>query len=276
LYNLNIVGFTLTSGNVGIDDVTRNIKTVQDFMKTDIKMYKGEEYINPDIEVATYAHGKHGLGNAVYPESSRKEEDMRAEDFLIEASKEYNDLSIICFGSLTNIANAIKKDPEFSSRINKIYIMGLSYEPDVNKKPYLEFNVSVNPEAAKLVFNTKFKEMNVITHEAALKVIISKEYIDSLKDSDKLLSNFVYQLAEKYIEFNISHYDIHGLSMPDPLTIASVIDPSVVKYTKASVDIVTEGDRKGESIIKMNEGDINIVSAIDVNKFKRMFENVFN
>lgn len=276
LYKLDIIGFTLTSGNVRMNDVTRNIKIIQDFMNTDIKMYKGEEYIDPDVEIATYAHGKYGLGHIVYPESRRGLEDKSAEDFLIEASKENEELTIICLGALTNIANAIKKDPEFPKRIKKLYIMGLSHEPDENKEKYLEFNVRVNPDAAKLVFESDFSEINVITHEAALKVIVPKKYIDTLKDSDKILSNFVYQLASKYIEFNIEHYGIEGLSMPDPLTIASVIDPSVVRYTKADVEIITEGDRKSESILKMNQGKINVITAIDVEKFIDMFKAVFN
>lgn len=276
LYKLDIIGFTLTSGNVKMTDVSRNIKIIQDFMNTDIKMYKGEEYIDPDVEIATYAHGKYGLGHVVYPESRRTIEEKSAEDFLIEASKENEDLTIVCLGALTNIANAIKKDPEFPKRVKKLYIMGLSHEPDINKEKYLEFNVRVNPEAAKLVFESDFNEINVITHEAALKVIVPKEYIDTLKDSDKILSNFVYQLASKYIEFNIEHYGIYGLSMPDPLTIAAVIDPSVVRYTKANVEIITEGDRKSESILKMNEGNINVITAIDVEKFIDMFKAVFN
>lgn len=276
LYKLDIIGFTLTSGNVQMKDVSRNIKIIQDFMNTDIKMYKGEEYIDPDVEIATYAHGKYGLGHVVYPESRRHIEDKSAEDFLIEASKENDELTIICLGALTNVANAIKKDPDFPKRVKKLYIMGLSHEPDEAKEKYLEFNVRVNPDAAKLVFESDFEEINVITHEAALKVIIPKDYIDTLKDSDKILSNFVYQLASKYIEFNIEHYGIYGLSMPDPLTISAVIDPSVVRYTKASVEIITEGERKSESILKMREGNINVITAIDVEKFTEMFKKVFN
>lgn len=274
LYKIDVIGYTLVGGNVSLDSVENNMKTIQDFMQTNIKMYRGKESEDIKYKVATYAHGKHGLGNSVYPISNRKIEDMSAEDFLIEASKQYKDnLTIVCFGALTNIANAIKKDKEFSKRVKHIVIMGASYNP--NDKPYLEFNISVNPAAAKLVFNTPFEDMRVISHEAAIDTVISKEYIDTLRSSDSLLSNFVYQISEKYIEFNQEHYNINGITVPDPLTIAAIINPDVIKFEKAKVDVIDEGERKGESIVVLGEGNINFSVKTDNKLFKEMFKKVF-
>jgi len=276
LYKLDVIGYTLVGGNVSLDSVENNIKTIQDFMQTDVKMYRGKESKNIKYEVATYAHGKYGLGNAVYPISNKKIEDISAEDFLIKASKKYKDnLTIVCFGALTNVANAIRKDKNFAKRVKHIVIMGASYNPEA-KKPYLEFNISVNPSAAKLVFNTPFEDMKVISHEAAIDTIISKKYIDTLKTSDKLLSNFIYQISEKYIEFNQKHYNINGITVPDPLTIASIINPDVIKFEKASVDVIDKGERKGESVVTIGEGNINFSTKTNNKIFKQMFKDVFN
>jgi len=276
LYKLDIIGFTLVGGNVSLDSVENNIKTIQDFMQTDIKMYRGQESKKIKYEVATYAHGKYGLGNSVYPISNRKIEDISAEDFLIDASKKYGDnLTIVCFGALTNIANAIKKDKDFPKRVKNIVIMGASYDPNA-KEPYLEFNISVNPSAAKLVFNTPFENMKVISHEAAINTVISKRYIDTLRVSDKLLSNFIYQISEKYIEFNQKHYNINGITVPDPLTIASIINPDVIKFEKAKVDVIDRGERKGESVVTLGEGNINFSVKTNNQLFKKIFKDVFN
>lgn len=275
LYKLDIIGFTLVGGNVSLDNVERNIKTIQDFMGSNIKMYRGKENPNQECEGASFAHGKYGLGNAVYPISNRKVEKMSAEDFMIEASKEYGDnLTILCFGSLTNVANAIKKDKKFAKRLKHLVIMGTSYNPDA-KNPYLEFNVFVDSTSAKLVFETPFEDIKVISHEAAIDTVISKEYIDTLKDSDNLLSNFIYQISEKYIEFNQEKYGINGISVPDPLTVASIINPEVVEFTKAKVEIIDEGDRKSESIVTLGKGNVNFSTKVNFELFEMMFKAVF-
>ena len=278
LNKLDIVGFTVTCGNVTLKNAVRNLKTIEDFLESDIKIYVGEQYIEGGEEnIACFAHGKYGLGNAVYPNSRREVEDKKADDFLIEASKEYKDnLTIICLGSLTNVANAIKKDPDFASRVSQIFIMGASYDPTRVEDPYIEFNIKTNPMAAKIVFEADFKDIRVITHEAAILTIIPSEYINTLKDSTSLVSNFVYQISEKYLEFNLEDYNIDGLTMPDPLTVAAVINPEVAKYVKCNVNIITDGERKGETVIKLNEGNINIISGVNLRLFSELFKETFN
>lgn len=278
LNKLDIIGITLCSGNVTLKNAERNLKTILDFLECDTKIYLGDEYIEGGIKnVADFAHGKFGLGKYVYPNSTRKVEEKKAEDYLIEASKLYQDnLSIICLGSLTNIAKVVEKDSDFASRIKTIYIMGTSYDPTRIEDPYIEFNVKVNPKAAKKVFEANFKDIKIITHEAAILTKIPREYINTLENSDFLTSNFVYQISEKYMEFNKTTYNIDGITMPDPLTVACAIEPNVAKYVKCNVDIIEQGDRKGESVITLNEGNVNIIAGVNLDLFTKLFKQTFH
>lgn len=275
---LDIIGFTLASGNIPLEKSEKNLKVIQDFLGSNIKMYKGTFENKCNHETAEYAHGKDGLGYAVFPDNNkRKFEKMAAEDFIIKSSKKYkDDLTIICFGPLTNLANAIKKDKNLASRIKHVLIMGTTYNPEENK-PYPEFNVNVDPESAKLVFNTPFEDIRVVTHEIGVKSFIEKDYVLNLRNSDKLISRFIGLISGKYIEFSYDHYGTIGLGTPDPTTIASIIDSEIIKFEPCNIEIISEGNNKGECHVTLTDkSNIMISTDFDLGKFRKVFKDTFN
>lgn len=278
LNNLDIIGFTLASGNIPAYKSEKNLKVIQDFLGSNIKMYKGSFENKCNHETAEYAHGKDGLGYAVFPDNNkRKFKKMTAEDFIIKSSKKYkDDLAIICFGPLTNLANAIKKDKKLASRIKHVLIMGTTYNPD-EKEPYLEFNVNVDPLSAKVVFETPFEDIKVVTHEIGVKSFMEKDYVLNLRNSDKLISRFIGLISEKYIEFSYDHYGTIGLGTPDPTTIASIIDPKIIKFEPCNVEIIHEGDKKGECHVTLTDkSNIMVSTDFDLERFRKVFKDTFN
>jgi len=274
---LNVIGFTLASGNIPLEKSINNLKVIEDFMETNIPIYQGS-IINDSRETAEFAHGKDGLGYAVFPKNERRRvEKMSAEDFIIKASKKYpNDLMLVCLGPLTNLANAIRIDPTLPQRLKKIVVMSATYNPD-SKIPYKEFNILVDPNAAKLVYNSNFHEIKAITHEIGVKSFIEKDYVRNLRNSDDLISRFVGEISEKYMEFSFDHYQTIGLGTPDPTTIASIIDPSIVSFEPFDIEIITDGEKRGESYVTPNPNShIYISTDFDLEKFRELFKKTFN
>ena len=271
--NLDIIGFTLATGNVETKKSEKNLMVIQDFLGTNIKMYRGSVENQANTEKAEYAHGKDGLGYTVFPNlSSRKFEKKKAEDFIIKASKKYKDnLTLICFGPLTNLATAIKKDKNLYKRLKNIVIMSVA-----TTKDYPEFNLNVDPISADVVFRTPFSNINIITHEIGIKSFIEKEYIQSLKNSEDLVSRFVSDISEKYMEFSYEHYGTIGLGTPDPTTIASVIDPSIIKYMPCNIEIVINNVGVATCNIEEKENsNIHISTDFDLERFRTLFKNTF-
>ncbi len=276
--NLDIIGFTLASGNIPTYKSEKNLKVIQDFLNSNIKMYKGSFENKCDHKTAEYAHGIDGLGYAVFPDNNkRKFEKLKAEDFIIKSSKKYkDDLTIVCFGPLTNLANAIRKDKNLAKRLKHVLIMGTTYNPE-STSAYLEFNVNVDPSSARVVFDAPFDDIKVVTHEIGVRSFVEKEYVENLKNSDKLLSRFVGLISEKYIEFSYDNYGTIGLGTPDPTTMASLIDPNIIKFEPCQVEIVSEGSKKGECHIKLTDKSNIMVSVdFDLEKFRDVFKKTFN
>ncbi len=274
LSKLDIIGFTLTEGNIELKHSENNLKIIEDLLESDIKIYKSENPKLSTFNFAFHAHGKNGLGDVITDQSPRQTEKMSAEEFIINSSKKYEDnLTIVCFGPLTNLANAIKKDPEITKRITRVVIMGTSYNPKA-KEPYHEFNLKVDPVSAEIVLNSKLKDILIITHETGIKTYIEKEYIESLEYSENKISRFLNKIAKTYMDFSYQNYNVNGLTAPDPVTIASVINPKIVTFEPCKIKVNLE-DKGVSEINLVDESNIKISTDVNLKEFQKLFKNIF-
>lgn len=272
LNNLDIIGFTLATGNISINNAENNLKVIQEVLKSNIKMYKGLIKNDCNTQTAEYAHGKDGLGNIFRTSKKFEFESKSAEDFIIESANMYNDnLTVICLGPLTNLASALDKDPSLAKKVKNVVIMGATYCENVDI-PYKEFNVSIDPLAAKKVFDAPFENIKIITHEIGVKSFIEKEYIDSLRTSKNEVSNFVYQISQKYMAFSYEHYKTIGLGTPDPTTIASVLDKNLITFKPCTIFI-----KDSLSYINLTEkSNIYVSTDLNINLFREIFKKTFH
>lgn len=271
LNNLDIIGFTVATGNIEEKKAMNNLRTIQNLLGTKIKMFTGS-IKNASKKTAEFAHGKDGLGNIFYPILDTKFEEESAEDFIIKAAKKYKkNLTIICLGPLTNIATALKKEPKIAKKISKIIVMGTAYNPN-DEIPYAEFNIRTDPTSANLVLNSPFREIKLITHEIGVKSYIEKDYINSLKNSQNIISNFIYKISQKYMQFSYDHYKVNGLCSPDPTTIASLIDKKLIEFKPCKIEI--KGNLTYINIV--NKSNIYVSVDLDVNKMRDLFKKTFN
>lgn len=277
LNNLDIIGFTLADGNIRLEHSLNNIKVIEDFLEADIPIYKSSERNPFKNRTAEYAHGVRGLGYTVYPNNKRKTEKQSAENFIIKASKKYRDnLTIVCFGALTNLANAIRKDPKITKRIKHVVIMGSSFDEDLDEL-YKEFNFGVDPQAAKVVLESEFEDIKIITHEFGVQALIDDKYIKSLEHSDNLVSQFLASITRKYIDFGKEKYKVVGMVCPDPITMASIIDPSIIEFEPCKVQVYISEQKRGTCNIQLvEESNIKISYQLDLKKYTKLFKDTFN
>lgn len=270
---LDVIGFTISDGNMPVSQCENNLMIIEDFLETNIPIFKCKKEKKRHNKTAEFAHGLDGLGYAVFPkQKTRRTEKMTAERFISKACKHHkDDIGIICLGSLTNLASAIKKDPSIVGKVKKLIIMGASYNPRA-KKPYLEYNIKLDIPSAQFVLSKPFKDVEIITHEIGVKAFMEKDEIVNLRDSKDLISRFIALISQKRIEFCMKHYGTEGLDMPDPATIASVINQDIIKYKRADVTITNEG----ETQVVLNENsNIKIAHELDIEKLRTLFRRTF-
>ncbi len=153
-----VVGVTTVSGNASLAAVTRNALGLSELMNGQVPVHAGAPGPlvfpkNGSPPHATHVHGENGLSGVLLPAPTRAVASSDAVAFLLEASRREPDLWLVAIGPLTNVAQAIRQDAGFVSRLAGISIMGGSTRGG-NVTAAAEFNIWADPEAADEVFSS--------------------------------------------------------------------------------------------------------------------------
>ena len=212
-------------------------------------------------------------GKYIFPQWSESMRPFEVEekssiDFIIEQVHKYpHEVTIICIGPLTNMATAINKDPSIIPLIKEIRIMGGGYEID---RP--EWNIYCDPEAAHVVYNAGVNKMTAIGCDITMKTALSPEDVELLKNSQSKSIHLVYHAMKKWF----TYYEYKTPVMHDPLTVASLIDPTVINVEEMKMD-VNITDKRGYTYVNPDSNNhIDIAVAVDKNKFFKIFKETLN
>lgn len=152
----DIAAVLCTAGNVPVDQVTANtLAWLEVCGRPDIEVVTGSQVpLVAPLMTTEDTHGPHGVGHAVLPAASRAASSRTAAEAWIDLTRERpGELTGLVTGPLTNLALAVRLDPGVVSRLHRLVIMGGCFNHPGNTTPTSEWNVAVDPEAAKVVFD---------------------------------------------------------------------------------------------------------------------------
>ena len=248
---LDVTAITTVNGNVGVDQVTENVFRILDVAgRSDIPVYKGNgKPLMRENDNCEEFHGDDGLGNLGFKEVPGTVKKESAVDFLIrKVREEKGEITLVPIGPLTNIAQAVQKDPEFARNVKEVVIMG-GAEHGGNMSPCAEFNFWTDPEAAKIVFQAGFERVTMVGLDATSYVFLSPTLRELLYLINTPVSRFIHKITRVYAD---GHWEIEkklGCELCDVLTIAYLLDRNVVEKVDAFVDVETSGLCDGMSVV---------------------------
>lgn len=152
----DIAAVLCTAGNVPVDQVTANTLAVLDMCgRTDIEVAAGAQVpLVAPLMTTEDTHGPLGVGYAEFPATLRAPSSRSAAEAWGELTREYpGELTGLVTGPMTNLALAVRMDPELPQRLRRLVIMGGCFNHPGNTTPTSEWNVAVDPEAAREVFD---------------------------------------------------------------------------------------------------------------------------
>ncbi|MFC3787353.1 nucleoside hydrolase [Paenibacillus sp. GCM10012307] len=241
---LDILGITTVNGNVSMEQATANTcKILQLAGAEHIPVVQGAG--KPMIR-STYfehrVHGKDGLGGALDDMTQRKQpEEGYAVDFIIEQIREHHgEITLIMTGPLTNLALAILKYPELVQQVKEVVVMGGVVQSFGNVTPTAEYNMYVDPEAAKHVFWAGFASLTLVGLDVTRKALLSEEHINAMGDSE--IARYVRASTADYMKRYQERNGVKACAMHDPLAVAVAINPDLVKTGHYYVDIETRSE----------------------------------
>lgn len=276
---LKIESITTVEGNCSVENGTNNAFKILDLAgKSSIPVYQGmDKAIKTKNKDASHVHGNNGMGGITYETINRQVEDMHAVDYLIKTVKENPDqITLVAIGPLTNIACAIKKDKDFAKNVQSLILMGGSANKG-NITPYAEFNFYKDPDAAKIVFDANFKQIIMMGLDVTTKLPLDQKLENLLQNMNNELADFLFKITRTGAKFD-RQMGLDGFILNDPLTVAYLIDPSIVELKAAKIDIETTGEKMGKSNVVFEKKTNCLVGyKVDANKFYNLlFHKIFH
>src|SRR5450755_4203320 len=139
---LKIEAITPVAGNVPLEFTLANaLRLVEIAGRTDVPVAAGASHpLVRRLVTADYVHGNNGLGGVEFPQPKIKPVSETAVEIirrLVRSSP--GEISIVAVGPLTNVATALRSDPDLAGMIRSIVLMGGSLSGG-NITPSAEFN----------------------------------------------------------------------------------------------------------------------------------------
>ena len=246
---LDLRAVTTVAGNVPLEKTTRNALRILSLIgHTDVPVAAGASSpLRRALHTAEDIHGESGLDGPELPDPSFEPDERSATELIADTLKEAPEpVTLIPTGPLTNVATFLREHPELKSRIARISLMGGSIGLG-NTTPAAEFNVYVDPEAAREVFESGLPIIMSgldVTHQADAGSA-EREALRSLGR----VGGVVAELMEFFPATYERTFGFKTSPLHDPVAVAAVMEPSLLKTRPMRVDVECESElTRGETV----------------------------
>lgn len=242
---IEVLGITAVAGNVPLALTSRNARIICELAsRPEMLVFAGcDTPLKRKLVTAEHVHGKTGLDGPQMDDPTMPLQPQHAVDFIIETLRRESPGTVtLCpLGPLTNIATAFQKAPDIVGRVQEIVLMGGAYFEVGNITPAAEFNIYVDPDAAKIVFTSGVK-LTVMPLDVTHKALTTKDRVDAFRAMGTKVGDMVAAWTDFFECFDMEKYGSEGAPLHDPCVIAYLIRPELFTGRLINVEIETQSD----------------------------------
>ena len=237
----DILAVTSCCGNQTIEKTTYNARRVCTLIGLDAPIGRGCPHpLITEPMNAPSVHGESGLDGPVLPEPVMDVSALGAVELMAKTLRESPEpVTIVATGPETNVAALLLAHPELKSKIKRISVMGGGIGFG-NWTPAAEFNILVDPEAAKVVFTSGIPILMAGLDVTEKALILPEDFARIRAIGGKVCS-----IVAEWLEFfYIFHRNLGyaGAPMHDPCAVMALIHPEVFQMRDMYVAIETNGE----------------------------------
>jgi len=283
---INLLGISTVAGNQTVEKTTNNAQRITSVGGlSHIKIVKGQAVplVRPS-QICPEIHGESGMDCSDAFSVMLKQQTSHSADQIvnkkavnymfevIDNETKYGDkVTLVATGCLTNVALLLTIYPEVKQKLDKIVILGGAIGFG-NITPAAEFNILIDPEAAKIVFESGVHFV-MVPLEVSHTALVTSEVIERIRDMKTPFSALCVDLLmffmKQYKEvFGFEHPPLH-----DPVAVAYVINPSLFQTKFVRVDIETSSELcSGRTVCDMfgmskKPKNVHVAEKVDVEAF---------
>ena len=222
---------TMVAGNVGFDQQVENAFLTLEVAgrPAGVPVHLGAR--TPLVRAWASASDVHGDGvGGQRREGAEQPSAEHAVDALVRLAREHaGELKIVAIGPLTNIALAVRRDPDFATNVAELVVMGGSINARGNITAAAEYNIYVDPEAAQIVLDAGFPRVRFVTWDplSLRDALFDEAMIDRIRALDTPRSRFFVRANQQTFDFDVA-VGVGGSVHCDSLSVLVALDPAVV------------------------------------------------
>lgn len=275
--DIDLIGMTAVFGNVSVATATRNAIVLADMMEQDIPVAKGAAgpLAQPPNPVSDYVHGAEGFGDLPAQTPSRLPLDIDAADFIVETIHAHpGEVILTPIGPLTNIAEALRRDPGIAEKVAKVVIMGGGIHRG-NVTEFAEANIWNDPHAADAVFAAHWP-ITMIGLDVTMQVLAYPADFTKCAELAPKLGGFLDRAAQFYMQFYRAQYDINGAQMHDPTALIAITNPEYFALEPLRLEVILTGNRAGQTrrSDNLDRPLVDVAMGVDAAAVKERFLSV--
>lgn len=278
-----VLGVTCSYGNVQLEQALENTLTVLKRLgRADIPVYAGKRH---PLAAASFAplpmcrvvHGENGIGEVPADTAGMTVQSLTAADFIRQAADQYgHELTLLTAGPLTTLAEVLRADPSFKSKIGRVVMMAGALTVPGNESPFAEANVLVDPEAAEFVFHSGLT-LTMVGLDVTLRTLYQEDQISEIRALNTPASEMIAQMMEFYL--NYYRRDLRrlpGCPLHDPLAAAAALHPELMETLPLNLKVELEGPGRGRTICDLArlsdpKKDHQVCIGVDADQFLRLY-----
>lgn len=257
---IDLLGVTL----VYVDLETRAkiaLKMLKLAGRTDVPVYKGiSDSLTGGLEPSWGGHEGTDTDFSDIEGLSVRDD---AVEFILDTVREHpGEIVVAPIGPLTNIAEAIRRDPDTMRKVKLLAIMGSTYEGEGREHAGIEHNIRCDPNAAKIVLESGIPA-TVVGLNVTGRVVIRRDDLAPIRQTP--FGGYLSAMTEQL-------YGLWGREstyMHDPLAVATEIDPTLVTTRKMRAEVLDAGR---VAFTSDEEGPLDVCVDVDIERFEKLLQ----
>ncbi|XP_067120609.1 nucleoside hydrolase-like [Centruroides vittatus] len=281
-----ILAVTCVAGNVELQKVCPNVLRVLNLChKKDIKVYKGcdKALVNNNFKACQHHHidGFGGVASEFSTGNLKFEETPHASIVILDLVKKHpNEITLVALGPLTNLALCNRLDPNFTTYIKQLIIMGGNIDARGNIMKCSEFNFAFDPEAAQMIVTEAVCPVRILPWETCFRHSVQWEWFDKWVQIDTPKGHLAQKITAE-ASYRVRHIlGRTAFCCCDLLAMATIVQPEIIKkQIKRCVEVELHGQHtRGMMLVERRPAalkdclsNVEIVKEVDMEKLKMMY-----
>jgi len=175
-------------------------------------------------------------------------------------------VSILSLGPMTNLALAVRLDPDILPLIREVIVMGGSLDI---QNPTPEFNVRCDPEAAQIVFSSSWK-VHLLGLGITRRVQFSRSDFASLPDGNPAVELLRLQAPGWIDRMEEMGWEQDGCALHDAVAAAYLVDDTIFQTEETAVEVEL-ADPKWRGVTRFssasrNKPIVRVITGVDIPK----------